>query len=302
RRRGPPRRLCLRELRLQSAGHRARRACRSTPNLAARAALPSGAEMARSTQIAVERLGSGPVLLLLHGGAGPELTWDRQRELAERWSLIIPTRRGFPRSAPAPRQDFEADGGTVRAPLTKRTPLVGCSYGGVGVTLAAQAMPQRVRSLTLIEAPLYGAAPDDPGVRQIAAAGDAFLSGEADELTEREFLADAGLDPEVASGRTAPLVQEAVDAARGGGPPAAGALAERGASRLRRDCGLGYSGHGGLGRAPPRARNALRRARRAAGRAARGSERRGPRRPAGTGLQRDAGELPQRIGRNCSIS
>jgi len=175
--------------------------------------------MARSTQIAVERLGSGPALLLLHGGAGPELTWDRQRELAERWSLIIPTRRGFPRSAPAPRQDFEADAEDVRELLTKRTHLVGFSYGGLGVTLAAQAMPQRVRSLTLIEAPLYGAAPDDPGVRQIAAAGDAFLSGEADELTEREFLADAGLDPEVASGRTAQLVQEAVDAARGGRSP-----------------------------------------------------------------------------------
>ena len=174
---------------------------------------------ASEQQIAVERFGSGPAVLLLHGGAGPELTWERQMGLAERWSLIIPTRRGFPRSAPAPRQDFEADAEDVRRLLTKRTHLVGFSYGGLGVTLAAEADPQLVRSLTLIETPLYLAAPDNPAVREIANAGDAFLSGEADELTEREFLANAGIDPEASSGRTAQLISEAIDAARGGRSP-----------------------------------------------------------------------------------
>ena len=174
---------------------------------------------ASEQQIAVERFGSGPAVLLLHGGAGPELTWERQMGLAERWSLIIPTRRGFPRSAPAPRQDFEADAEDVRRLLTKRTHLVGFSYGGLGVTLAAEADPQLVRSLTLIETPLYLAAPDNPAVREIANAGDAFLSGEADELTEREFLANAGIDPEASSGRTAELISEAIEAARGGRSP-----------------------------------------------------------------------------------
>jgi pimeloyl-ACP methyl ester carboxylesterase len=140
-------------------------------------------------------------------------------ELAERWSLIIPTRRGFPRSAPAPRQDFEADSEDVGKLLTKRTHLVGFSYGGLGVTLAAERDPELIRSLTLIETPLYLAAPDDPAVREIAKAGDAFLSGEADELTEREFLANAGIDPEASSGRTAELIREAIEAARGGRSP-----------------------------------------------------------------------------------
>ena len=140
-------------------------------------------------------------------------------ELAERWSLIIPTRRGFPRSAPAPRQDFEADAEDAGRLLTKRTHLVGFSYGGLGITLAAERAPELVRSLTLIEVPLYLAAPDDPAVRKIASAGDAFLSGEADELTEREFLANAGIDPEAASGQTAQLIHEAIDAARGGRSP-----------------------------------------------------------------------------------
>jgi pimeloyl-ACP methyl ester carboxylesterase len=175
--------------------------------------------MFASEQIAVERFGSGQAVLLLHGGAGPELTWERQMELAERWSLIIPTRRGFPRSAPAPRQDFEADAEDAGRLLTKRTHLVGFSYGGLGITLAAERAPELVRSLTLIEVPLYLAAPDDPAVRKIARAGDAFLSGEADELTEREFLANAGIDPEAATGQTAQLIQEAIDAARGGRSP-----------------------------------------------------------------------------------
>ena len=175
--------------------------------------------MSASEQIAVERFGSGPAILFLHGGAGPELTWERQMELANRWSVIIPTRRGFPRSAPAPRQDFEADAEDVGRLLTKRTHLVGFSYGGLGVTLAAEQDPKMVRSLTLIETPLYVAAPRDPSVRKLAKAGDAFLSGEADELTEREFLANAGIDPEATSGRTGQLIREAIDASRGGRSP-----------------------------------------------------------------------------------
>lgn len=175
--------------------------------------------MSTPEQIAVERFGSGPAILFLHGGAGPELTWDRQMELAQRWSLIIPIRRGFPRSAPAERQDFEADAEDVSRLLTKRTHLVGFSYGGLGVTLAAEQNPELVRSLTLIETPLYAAAPGDPSVREIAKAGDAFLAGEADELTEREFLANAGIDPEASSGRTGQLIREAIDAARGGRSP-----------------------------------------------------------------------------------
>jgi pimeloyl-ACP methyl ester carboxylesterase len=175
--------------------------------------------MPATEQIAVERLGSGPAVMLVHGGAGPELTWERQRELAERWSLVIPTRRGFPRSAPAPRQDFEADAEDVRGLLAKRTHLVGFSYGGLGVTLAAERQTEMVRSLTLIETPLYLAAPDDPAVRAIADAGDAFLAGEADEVTEREFLANAGIDPHSARGQAAALIREAIDAARGGRSP-----------------------------------------------------------------------------------
>jgi hypothetical protein len=97
--------------------------------------------MSANEQIAVERFGSGQAILLLHGEAGPERTWEGQMELAERWSLIIPTRS-------------EADADDVARLLTKRTHLVGFSQGGLGVTLAAEEDPKMVRSLTLIETPI----------------------------------------------------------------------------------------------------------------------------------------------------
>jgi pimeloyl-ACP methyl ester carboxylesterase len=167
----------------------------------------------------VLRLGSGPHVVLVHGGVGPELTWERQHPLAERWTLLIPTRRGFPRSAPADRQDFERDAEDLSPMLSEPAHLVGFSYGGVGAAILAGEEPGRVKSLTLIEVPLYLVAPDDPAVQEIARSGDAFLAGEADEQSEREFLANAGIDPDAAEAGHAELIKEAIAAARGGRSP-----------------------------------------------------------------------------------
>jgi pimeloyl-ACP methyl ester carboxylesterase len=176
------------------------------------------------SDLAVRRLGAGATVVLVHGGMGPEITWERQEPLAARWRLVIPKRRGFPGSAPAGRQDFERDSQDLSPLLGDGAHLVGFSYGGVGVALLAQREPRRVLSLTLVEAPIYAAAPDHPAVLRIARAGDAFLAGEADEQTEREFLANAGIDPAAATGRTAGLIREAIDAARGGRPPTEAAV------------------------------------------------------------------------------
>jgi pimeloyl-ACP methyl ester carboxylesterase len=89
----------------------------------------------------------------------------------------------------------------------------------VGAAILAARHPARVTSLTLIESPIYSAAPDHPAVRELAQAGDAFLSGQADEGTEREFLINAGIDPDAASGRNKELIRQAIDAARGGRSP-----------------------------------------------------------------------------------
>jgi pimeloyl-ACP methyl ester carboxylesterase len=169
--------------------------------------------------VSVTESGCGPAVVLVHGGVGPEITWERQQPLAERWRLIIPKRRGFPGSGPAERQDFETDSHDLSRILGDPAHLVGFSYGGVGAALLAAREPDRIRSLSLIESPIYAGAPDHPEVRRIARAGDAFLAGEADETTEREFLANAGVDPSAASGRTAALIREAMEAARGGRAP-----------------------------------------------------------------------------------
>ena len=51
----------------------------------------------------VERLGDGPPVLFIHGSVvRAALTWRKQRELAERWTLILPNRPGFGKS-PATR-------------------------------------------------------------------------------------------------------------------------------------------------------------------------------------------------------
>lgn len=103
-------------------------------------------------------------------------------ELAERWSLIIPTKRA-------------ADAEDVAKLLTKRTHLVGHSYGGLGVTLAAEEDPKMVRSLTLIETPADFTREHAGDLNSLAKAGipimlvssgrDQEIEAVSDELAER---------------------------------------------------------------------------------------------------------------------
>jgi pimeloyl-ACP methyl ester carboxylesterase len=158
-------------------------------------------------------------VILVHGGVGPELTWERQAELAERWGLVVPLRRGYPGGPPADRQDFERDAEDLGELLGDGAHLVGHSYGGVGCALLAAADPAHVLSLTLVESPIYDAAPDHPAVRELIEAGDAVLAGEADEETERRFLTGAAMDPGALTGRHRELIREAIDSARGGRTP-----------------------------------------------------------------------------------
>jgi pimeloyl-ACP methyl ester carboxylesterase len=50
--------------------------------------------------IAVIREGTGPEVLLVHGGASPETTWSGLEQLSERWTLIYVYRRGYDPSPP----------------------------------------------------------------------------------------------------------------------------------------------------------------------------------------------------------
>jgi pimeloyl-ACP methyl ester carboxylesterase len=154
-----------------------------------------------AAQLAARRLGSGPPVILVHGGVGPEVTWELQEPLAARWTLVVPWRRGFDSSPAAKHQDFEVDAEDLLTLLEGlgRAHVVGFSYGGVGAAIAAGRRPELVLSLVLVEPPLYSLAPDDPEIRELIRLGDAFLAGgqALDDPDRHAFLELAGMgDPE----------------------------------------------------------------------------------------------------------
>src|SRR5215210_2549832 len=92
-------------------------------------------------------------LVLVHGSVtnGP-MTWGAQRELADRFDVVVLNRPGFPAGPPVERVDFAADADWLLERLEPADDLCGHSYGGV-VTLLAAARFDRLRSLTVIEPP-----------------------------------------------------------------------------------------------------------------------------------------------------
>ncbi len=175
----------------------------------------------RSTAIAVAREGSGPEVLLVHGGASPEATWSGLEHLSQRWTLTFAYRRGF---APSPdsadgRQDFEVDAIDVAGLLDGRPHLVGHSYGGVAAALAAIRSPRQVRSLTLIEPALFFPV-DDPEVARFGRLGAEVLARglDTEPAKLREFLKIAG-SPVPEEGPLPKAVINGVLRAQGSRPP-----------------------------------------------------------------------------------
>ena len=145
--------------------------------------------------IAVTRKGSGPPVLLVHGGASAATTWRGLEPLESCWTLLMVHRRGFEPSPPptAGRQDFEEDAADLLPLLAERPHVVAHSYGGVGAMLAVATAPERVRSLTLIEPAVHLLAGDAEADR-FRRIGEEFLEKglDTDPSTMREFLRAAG--------------------------------------------------------------------------------------------------------------
>jgi pimeloyl-ACP methyl ester carboxylesterase len=170
-------------------------------------------------EIAVRREGSGPEVVLVHGGAGPERTWGRLEGLAARWTLVILYRRGYPPS-PAGRHDFEVDADDIAPLLGSGAHLVAHSYGGLGALIAAGREPERVLSVTEIETPLFCVARGDPEVEEFERLGNEFLTRglETEPEALRRFLLLAGSEvPE--DGPLPSQVVAAVERAHGGRLP-----------------------------------------------------------------------------------
>lgn len=144
--------------------------------------------MARAIELAVERLGQGPPILFVHGDiVGPSLTWRKQRELAERWSLIIPSRPGFGESPSLERNDFELEAPMFAGLLGDGAHLVGHSYGAVIALLAAAERPEAVRSLTVSEPGCLRVAEGAPEVDEMIANGERLFS-HASSIPSEDFL------------------------------------------------------------------------------------------------------------------
>jgi pimeloyl-ACP methyl ester carboxylesterase len=138
--------------------------------------------------LAVERLGDGPPVLFIHGDiVGPELTWRKQRELADRWSLVIPSRPGFGESPALERNDFQVEAPMFAELLGDGAHLVGHSYGAVIALLVAALRPEAVRSLTVSEPGCLRVAAGTPVVDEMIANGERLFS-HAEDIPSEDFL------------------------------------------------------------------------------------------------------------------
>jgi pimeloyl-ACP methyl ester carboxylesterase len=138
--------------------------------------------------LAVERLGDGPAIVFVHGDiVGPELTWRKQRELAERWTLVIPSRPGFGESPALERNDFEVEAPMFAELLGDGAHLVGHSYGAVIALLAAAQRPEAVRSLTVSEPGCLRVAEGTPVVDEMITNGQRLFR-EGEQIPNETFL------------------------------------------------------------------------------------------------------------------
>ena len=123
----------------------------------------------------LDLIGNGPRIVLVHGSVGFGLeAWAAQRPLAQRFTLVVVTRSGYPPNPPLDHIDFEDQANELAEVLELGDHLVGHSYGGVVSLLAAARRPEPLSSLAVIEPPAFGVAPEDPAVQRFM---DAFGAG-----------------------------------------------------------------------------------------------------------------------------
>lgn len=144
---------------------------------------------ADGTAIGHETEGSGPPLILLHGGSGTREAWDALRpHLADDFQLIVPDRRGRGASGDADAYDLDREVADLRAlaGAVDGDPLVfGHSFGGLVALATAESLP--LAGLVLYEpALLVGEHRDDDLAARMRERLDAGERREAMKLFYRE--------------------------------------------------------------------------------------------------------------------
>jgi pimeloyl-ACP methyl ester carboxylesterase len=109
------------------------------------------------TAIAVECEGSGPTLLLVHGGTGDRTRWTPLFPLlSSRFTVCAMDRRGHGQSGDSPSYSLQKEAQDVAAVVASRPGpvfVLGHSYGGVAV-LEAALLTDKIAKLVLYEPPL----------------------------------------------------------------------------------------------------------------------------------------------------
>jgi pimeloyl-ACP methyl ester carboxylesterase len=154
----------------------------------------------------VQVVGSGPRLVLVHGSGGNS-GWPAQLPLADRYTLVMPTRSGYPPNPPLEHIDFEAQAGELLEVLEPGDHLFGHSYGGIVALLAATSAD--LRSLAVAEPPAFGVAPEDPAVAELVGElaplwppelePEPFLRAFVERIGAGPYNAPSPLTPEIES-------------------------------------------------------------------------------------------------------
>ena len=116
-------------------------------------------------------------MVLVHGSVTNSATWSSLLPLADRYTLVIPDRPGYPPNPPLERIDPEEQAEELALLLRDGSHLLGHSYGGVISLLLAARHPELVRSLGVVEPPCFGVARGHPAVEEFVRGAVAVWAG-----------------------------------------------------------------------------------------------------------------------------
>jgi pimeloyl-ACP methyl ester carboxylesterase len=146
----------------------------------------------------VDAHGSGENVVLAHGSlaTGSE-EWETQQPLAEEgFRLLVVDRRGYGRSPDAEGEDFLRDGEDLAVLMDGGAHLVGHSYGGLGVMVAAAVRPEATRSLAVLEPAAITLGQDHQAARDLTARmREVWDLDLADRAWMERFLEAVGSNP-----------------------------------------------------------------------------------------------------------
>jgi pimeloyl-ACP methyl ester carboxylesterase len=104
------------------------------------------------TDLHFSEIGQCEPIVFIHGGFDPaEEAFGEQKDLADRYRVVLVDRRGYGESPASDRLDFDAQVEDIMRVVGEGAHLVGQSYGGLLCLLAAAAHPQVVWTVTVIE-------------------------------------------------------------------------------------------------------------------------------------------------------